>query len=121
MSEYLVIYKKASWENFANYRGNYSYFKTSYATLIIYSDTESYWARMKNEWIWLLVHTLIYLPVGMSLLLFILSAKNSQNTMGTIIALREVLLFLVMLDIILPIGVDISVAFSFNFYRDQTK
>ncbi|OJG26873.1 hypothetical protein RU98_GL003260 [Enterococcus caccae] len=57
----------------------------------------------------------------MSLLLFILSAKNSQNTMGTIIALREVLLFLVMLDIILPIGVDISVAFSFNFYRDQTK
>lgn len=121
LSEYLVIYKQAGWENIANYKRKYFYFKANCDTPTIYSDSESYWIRMKKEWIWLLIRSLIYLPIGIGLLsLLFLTKKNPSNFLSTT-SIRALLAFLGMLFIALPIGVAINVAFSLVIYSDRTK
>lgn len=76
LSEYLVIYKQAGWENIANYKKKYFYFKADCGTPTIYSDSESYWLRMKKEWYWLLFRSLVYLPIGITLLLVFFLLKH---------------------------------------------
>ncbi|OJG92276.1 hypothetical protein RV15_GL003378 [Enterococcus silesiacus] len=121
LSEYLVIYEQAGWEYITNYKDKYFYFKADCDTPTIYSDSESYWIRMKKEWLWLLVRTLIYLPVGIGLLVLLLLTKATENSMLSNIVVRGTLLFLGTLFTALPIGVVISVLFSLVIYSDRTK
>ncbi|MEI5988697.1 DUF2812 domain-containing protein [Enterococcus crotali] len=121
LSEYLVIYEQAGWEYITNYKDKYFYFKADCDTPTIYSDSESYWIRMKKEWLWLLVRTLIYLPVGIGLLVLLWLTKASENSLMSNIAVRGGLFFSGTLFTVLPIGVVISIIFSLVIYSDRTK
>ncbi|MGG5340607.1 DUF2812 domain-containing protein [Enterococcus sp. AZ192] len=121
LSEYLVIYEQAGWENIANYKNKYFYFKADLDTPTIYSDPESYWQRMKKEWLWMLRSYWIYFPIGLILLGILLHTKESNNLILSNLAFRVVLMFVGMLFVALPPGVVISVIFSLVFYRDRTK
>lgn len=121
LSEYLVIYKQAGWENIANYKKRYFYFKADCGTPTIYSDAESYWIRMKKEWNWLLIRSLAYLPIGIVLLIMLFFTKTSKTIFFANLWIRTVLIFFGMLFTVLPLGVAISVIFSLVIYRDRTK
>lgn len=121
LSEYLVIYEQAGWEYITNYKDKYFYFKADCDTPTIYSDSESYWIRMKKEWLWLLVRTLIYLPVGIGILMLLLLTKATRNSLLSNIIVRDSLLLLGGLFTALPIGVIVSVAFSLVIYSDRIK
>ncbi|EOI00335.1 hypothetical protein UAY_01438 [Enterococcus moraviensis ATCC BAA-383] len=121
LSEYLVIYKQAGWENVANYKKKYFYFKADRGTPTIYSDPESYWIRMKKEWIWLLIRSFIYLPLGIGLLTFIALTKDTSNTILATSGIRIILIISAMVFTALPIGVAICVIFSLVMYNDRTN
>lgn len=121
LSEYLVIYEEAGWKNIANYKKKYFYFKADYGTPTIYSDPESYWLRMKKEWVWLSLRSLIYLPLGIGLLVLLFLTKTTQVNVLSSLSVRTLLAFLGMLFIAIPIGVVINVIFSLVIYSDRTK
>lgn len=121
LSEYLVIYKQAGWENIANYKKRYFYFKADCGTPTIYSDAESYWIRMKKEWNWLLIRSLAYLPIGIVLLIMLFFTKTSKTIFFANLWIRTMLIFFGILFTVLPLGVAISVIFSLVIYRDRTK
>lgn len=121
LSEYLVIYQEAGWENIANYKKKYFYFKADCDTPTIYSDSESYWLRMKKEWIWLSIRSLFYFPLGIGLLILLFLTKTLQEHFLYSLGIRTLLAFIGMLCIALPIGVAINVAFSLIIYSDRTK
>nr|WP_206911336.1 DUF2812 domain-containing protein [Enterococcus sp. DIV0849a]MBO0432933.1 DUF2812 domain-containing protein [Enterococcus sp. DIV0849a] len=117
----MIIYEQAGWENIGNYKEKYYYFKADCDTPTIYSDSESYWIRMKKEWIWLFVRTLIYLPFGISIFMLVLLTKETKNNILSNVVVRGILLSLGMLFTILPLGIAFTIVFSLVIYRDRSK
>lgn len=121
LSEYLVIYEESGWKNISNYKNKYYYFKAERNTPTIYSDSESYWIRMKKEWLWLFFRTLIYLPIGICILMLVFLTKEMQNAILANVVVRGILLSIGMLFTLLPLGIALTVAFSLVIYKDRTK
>ncbi|MFD2305769.1 DUF2812 domain-containing protein [Enterococcus termitis] len=119
LSEYLVIYKQAGWENIGSHKKKYYFFKADCTTPTIYSDPESYWLRMKKEWLWLLKCYLIYFPLGVACLGLLILTKATKNPLLANVAVRVILTFFGMFFAALPLGVVVSVLFSLVIYKDR--
>lgn len=122
LDEYLSFYEEAGWEYVATYKKKYFYFKADPYTPTIYSDEESYGARMYKEWVWMFWQNLFSIPIGLLLFfLNVLMGKWDVPHHFLFITARMFLMFFGTFFTVMPLSVIINVIFSLIIYKDRRK
>lgn len=119
VAEYLSIYNEAGWQCISNFKQKYFYFKADIDTPAIYSEAESYLARIKKEWQWLFLHSLWSIPFSVLFGAAAFFMKGIQTGNWVLSILHSILFLTMWILLIWPVAVGFSILFSYFVYRNR--
>ncbi|MGC6769970.1 DUF2812 domain-containing protein [Enterococcus sp. LJL128] len=122
LDDYLTIYQEAGWECISNHKKKYFYFKADPCVSSIYSDEESYWLRMRKEWLWMFWRNLLFVPFGLLLYWLAFLTREPHTSVTALYLISRFILFLLgTVFTVMPLSIAINVVYSLVFYRDRRK
>ncbi|KAF1295711.1 hypothetical protein BAU15_04020 [Enterococcus sp. JM4C] len=121
LSDYLALYEEAGWQNVSNYHKKYYYFSAPLETAPIYTDSQSYRERIRKEWTWAILRSLVTLPIGLAILYLLTTTKHESANILAHKGLRFGLDISAFLLLIWPFSIILSLLFSRIVYRQRAN
>lgn len=120
-ADYLEFFKESGWELVVTKKQRYHFFAAPPETPEIFSDEATYLTRIKKEWLYLLGHSLLYIPIGLIILAAWLMVTKLPNFPTSQTGIHAVTELITLIAIIYPLSVAICIVFYALRYRRRKK